>query len=181
MNGNGYHNGHTQSEPALAGFGVENKYNDDDDDDDFDTYDYNPTPLDVEWQPVDMLGRAQIQQIEQRGQTLHSLSLSSCPRYGDKGFPASPDKAGVIHLYCRVRDSNKKKKFQEYALLKNEPSQHVRTCVVTCTNQQSDKFFIMVDDQIYGKFSRIKIQPMIDPISKEHVFMPIRTFFPVNV
>ena len=159
---------------------TDNKYNEDDDDLDFDTFDYNPIALDIEWQPVDMLGRAQIQTIDQKSQLLDSLSLSSCPRYGDKGFPASPDKAGVIHLYCKVRDSNKKKKFQEYALLKTEPSQHVRTCVIS-SNHQSDKFFIMVDDQIYGKFSRIKIQPMIDPISKDQVSMPIRTFFPVNV
>merc|ERR1719411_1227935 len=95
---------------------------------DFDTFDYQPTAIDIEWQPVDMLGRAQIQSIDQKSQYLDALSLSSCPRYGDKGFPASPDKAGVIHLYCKVRDTNKKKKFQEYALLKSEPSQYVRSC-----------------------------------------------------
>merc|ERR1719334_954104 len=118
------------------------------------------------------------QMIQQKSQYLDALSLSSCPRYGDKGVPASPDKAGEIHLYCKVRDSNKKKKYQEYALLKTEPSQHVRTCVVS-SNDPRDKFFIMVDDQIYGKFSRIKVQPMINPVSKDQVFMPIRTFFPV--
>merc|ERR1712048_1164766 len=155
-----------------------NGYNENDED--LDSFDYSPIALDIEWQPVDMLGRAQIQGIDQKMQYLNALSLSSCPRYGDKGFPASPDKAGVIHLYCNVRDSNKKKKFQEYALLKSEPSQHVRSCTVA-SNRQSDKFFILVDDQIYGKFSRIKVQPMIDPNTKDQVSMPIRTFFPVNV
>lgn len=175
----GYVNGTHES---SSNFNSNNNNNDskydDDDLDDLD-FDYQPIPLDVEWQPVDMLGRAQIQTIDQKSQFLDSLSLSSCPRWGDKGFPASPDKAGVIHLYTKVIDSNKKKKFQEYSLLKNEPSQHVRTCIIQ-SNRQSDKFFIMVDDQIYGKFSRIKIQPMIDPSTKDQVFMPIRTFFPVS-
>merc|ERR1712154_384809 len=155
--------------------------NNNDDAFDFDTFDYQPTAIDIKWQPVDMLGRAQIQSIDQKSQYLDALSLSSCPRYGDKGFPASPDKAGVIHLYCNVRDGNKKKKYQEYALLKSEPSQHVRSCTVASNRPQSDTFFIMVDDQIYGKFSRIKVQPMIDPNTKDQVAMPIRTFFPVNV
>lgn len=159
-------------------FTGDSKY-DPEDDLDFDTFDYNPVALDVEWQGVDMMGNAQMQPIQQKSQYLDSLSLSSCPRWGDKGVPASPDKAGEIHLYCKVRDSNKKKKYQEYALLKTEPSQHVRTCVVSTSNHPSDKFFIMVDDQIYGKFSRIKIQPMMDPVSKDQVFMPIRTFFPI--
>jgi len=163
----------------TAEFNGDAKY-DAEDDLDFDAFDYNPVALDVEWQGVDMLGRAQMQPIQQKSQYLDALSLSSVPRYGDKGVPASPDKAGEIHLFCKVRDSNKKKKYQEYALLKTEPSQHVRTCVIS-SNSHSDKFFICVDDQIYGKFSRIKVQPMMDPVSKDQVFMPIRTFFPVNV
>eukprot|EP00483_Globobulimina_turgida_P009366 UN09385 len=139
------------------------KMNVDEDDIDFDTFDYQPIGLDIEWQPVDMLGRAQVQTIEQKSQYIDALSLSSVPRYGDKGFPASPDKAGVIHLYCNARDTNKKKKFQEYALLKTEPSQHVRSCTIQ-SNRRTDKLFVMVDDPIYGKFSRIKIQTMIDPV-----------------
>eukprot|EP01083_Nonionella_stella_P164077 541971_1 len=154
----------------------------------FDAYDYQPIALDIEWQPVDMLGRPQMAAIEQKSQYLDGASISSVPRYGDKGFPASPDKSGVIHLYCKVRDTTKKKKFQEYALLKAEPSQHVRSATIATSaahtqnnkNNENNKFYIMVDDQIYGKFSRIKIQPMMDPISKEQVCMPIRTFFPVN-
>eukprot|EP00485_Elphidium_margaritaceum_P006727 CAMPEP_0202695710 /NCGR_PEP_ID=MMETSP1385-20130828/9242_1 /ASSEMBLY_ACC=CAM_ASM_000861 /TAXON_ID=933848 /ORGANISM="Elphidium margaritaceum" /LENGTH=982 /DNA_ID=CAMNT_0049351787 /DNA_START=168 /DNA_END=3116 /DNA_ORIENTATION=+ len=160
------------------GGGGDYKYNDMDMD--IDTFDYQPVALDIDWQPVDMLGRAHIQNIEQKSQYLDTLSLSSVPRYGDEGFPASPDKAGVIHLYCKVRDSHKKKKYQEYALLKNEPSQHVRSCVIS-SDSPAEKFFILVDDQIYGKFSKIKVQPIIDPITKDQVFMPIRTFFPVNV
>eukprot|EP01084_Bolivina_argentea_P287623 493545_1 len=96
----------------------------------FDAYDYQPIALDIEWQPVDMLGRPQMAAIEQKSQYLDGASISSVPRYGDKGFPASPDKSGVIHLYCKVRDTTKKKKFQEYALLKAEPSQHVRTATI---------------------------------------------------
>eukprot|EP00484_Ammonia_sp_Unknown_P030331 CAMPEP_0197034430 /NCGR_PEP_ID=MMETSP1384-20130603/12558_1 /TAXON_ID=29189 /ORGANISM="Ammonia sp." /LENGTH=938 /DNA_ID=CAMNT_0042464365 /DNA_START=153 /DNA_END=2969 /DNA_ORIENTATION=- len=178
---NGFGSESMKPDAFMNGDYQEYKYDPDEAAEDMELFDYQPIPLDIEWQPVDMLGRAQHISIDQKSQYLDCLSISSVPRYGDKGFPASPDKSGVIHMYCKVMETTKKKKYQEYALLKTEPSQHVRTCVCSAANNSSDRFFVMVDDQIYGKFSRIKIQPMIDPVTKDQVFMPIRTFFPVNV
>ena len=43
-----------------------------------------------------------------------------------------------------------------------------------------NKFWIQVDDRTYGPFARIKIQPMVDPMTKKQVAMPVKCFFPID-
>jgi len=144
----------------------------------FASFDYDPAPVDVEWQAVDMIGKA-TNTVIQKDQQLTQITIATCPRYGDKGLPTSPCVDGIAQMYAEVLDAFKKKKFTDYGILKNDPSQHVRT--VTITSQRNEnKFAVQVDDRIYGPFSRIKVQPMIDIITKRQVAMPVKTFFPVQ-
>ena len=107
--------------------------NNDDVDMEVETFVFQPFPLDVEWQSVDMIGKPN-NFILQKQQYLTSLTISSCPRFGDKGFPASPCNEGVAQMYADLSDASRKRKFQEYGLFKNEPSQHIKSATITTSD-----------------------------------------------
>ena len=74
-------------------------HNNDDVDMKVQTFVFQPFPFDIKWQSVDMIGKPN-NFILQKQQYLTSLTVSSCPRFGDKGFPASPCNEGVAQMYA---------------------------------------------------------------------------------
>ena len=146
----------------------------------YEQFNYIAKSLDLKWTPVDMIGNKNSASIIQSNQFIDKLVVSSCPRYNDESTPASPNIQGVISLYAKLLDNKKQqKKYQQYSLLKNEPSHHIRSIEITCT-KNLERFWILVDDQPMGPFQKIKIKPMMDPLTKKQVFLPIKTFFPVQ-
>ena len=100
-------------------------------------FDYTAINLDIKWEPVDMIGNVLTERKEQ-SQVFHKLSIGSCPKYGDIGFPPNPGKAGVAELHTQHKNINTNPSSSRNAQKKaiydnvfhNEPSQHVASVTI---------------------------------------------------
>ena len=142
-----------------------------------DSFDYTPPTFLIEWQNVDMIGNPS-GSVLQKNQQFENFVFSTCPRYGDPLAPPSPNEEGVAKMYASVKVSTKKKRRAErFSLLSEEPVQHIRSVSL---KSKEERFWVQIDDRLYGPYTRLKITPMVNPLTMRQVFMPIQTFFPVD-
>jgi hypothetical protein len=118
-------------------------------------------------------------QLHEDVSAYNAIVLSSVPRKNDPFFPVEPFSDTLALWAQHSKLVEKKKKLNQNSnanqLLMEEPQQTVLGLDLTAANRDSS-FKIMVDGVIYGPYSHVRIVPVMDPVTKQTLTLPIQTF-----
>jgi len=134
-----------------------------------------PPEVKVKFTKVDFNGKQQ-QTFEEDTAPYVFLQLVNIPLKGDKGSMPDPT-APWLELYAQVPVAFKPRANKKTNILANDTRQHV--CTVEITAVPDSKFDVLIDQQVFGPFSKVRITPM-DKDGKRVTF-PVQTFFPLDL
>jgi hypothetical protein len=135
-----------------------------------------PPEVKVKFTKVDFNGKPQ-QTFEDDPAPYVYLQLVNIPAKGDKGFlpdPTSP----WLEMYAQVPAAFKPRAVNKKNVLVTDVRQHIHTVEITATPDQP-KFDVMVDQQLFGPFYKVRISPMEK--DGKRVTFPVQTFFPLEL
>ena len=154
-------------------------------------FEYIPTDLTVKFTKMDLQGR--ISEVVTEDSTVYqSLLLSNVPRKGDFCFPPNPTYPNM-ELGARLHKNHNAQKSANLGrknILAQDPKQHVVEVDISATNP-NQTFGIMLDNQYFGPFYRVKLLPCFETFiekgeaaassSGKRMKFPIQTFFPMDM
>ncbi len=133
-------------------------------------YSFQPQDYSSRFTRADLCGRA-LKEIIEEPATMTSIVISSVPRKGDLVAPANPA-VPTLEMYAQGKiDKTKMKR----SVLLTEPRQHI----LDASFSSQVKFRVLVDGQLYGPYSTIKISPCVDSHNVP-IYFPVQAFFPID-
>jgi len=134
-----------------------------------------PPEVKVKFTKVDFNGKPQ-QTFEDDPAPYVYLQLVNIPVKGDKGFlpdPTSP----WLEMYAQVPVAFKPRAVNKKNVLVTDTRQHIHTVEITALPDQ--KFDVMIDQQLFGPLSKVRITPLEK--DGKRVTFPVQTFFPLDL
>lgn len=105
-------------------------------------------------------------ECEEEAAIYAGLIVSNVPRKGDRTFPSDPQNS-CLEMLARIKARTQRP--QQRGVGENrlavEPRQHVIAVEITCVDPR-EEFEILVDDQVFGPFRRIRIGPVLKESAK---------------
>lgn len=106
----------------------------------------------------------------------NEIVVANVPARGDRFTPAHPSK-NWLEMYTQKADSKKRS-----ARSAKEHTYHISAIEVEPKDRRKDEFHVLIDDVLYGPFTKIKIGPVLS--SKEPMAcrsLPVMTYFPLDL
>jgi len=113
------------------------------------------------------------------GKSYLSIVIANIPVQGDRGVPPNPSKPWLEMTMIEVDKKRKLSKSPDKDLAESPAScLHISTSEFESTDKKSGLFHVLIDNVLYGPFSKIRISSCGE---EEAISVPFMTFFPIDL